>query len=279
LSSSKGWSTGDAGRASSSHRTHGCRESPLGSKVHPGRVSEVRVSGFRQDRGLMRVRRIRRPTGGWREFLTRHASDIRACDFFCVPTVLFQTLHVFSVIRLANRQILHVEVTPHPAADWAAQQIVECCAWDRAPPRFRDNRYGGSFDRRVRGLGIRQVRTPFRSPRTNAVAGRWVRSVRSECLDHMIVFSEDNLGRALSVYVTCYNRWRPHRSWGQTAPCGEASSRPQQICRKIAAEPVLGYTTFTGLQHDKFLRPTGAAADQASPSPSIPRRRPWVASP
>jgi putative transposase len=105
-----------------------------------------------------------------------------ACDFFCVRTVLFQTLHVFFVVRHANREILHAEVTRHPTAAWAAQQIVECCAWDRASPRFlihdRDSRYGASFDRRVRHLGIRQVRTPFRSPRANAVAERWVRSVR-----------------------------------------------------------------------------------------------------
>jgi hypothetical protein len=53
----------------------------------------------------MRLCRNRGPTGTWREFLTRHASDIWACDFFCVPTVLFQTLHVFFVIRLANREI------------------------------------------------------------------------------------------------------------------------------------------------------------------------------
>jgi putative transposase len=109
----------------------------------------------------MRGCRRRGPTGTWREFLTRHASNMWACDFFCVPTVLFQTLHVFFVIRLANREILHVAVTRHPIADWAAQQIVECCAWDRAPPRFlihdRDSRYGANFDRRVRGLGIRQV--------------------------------------------------------------------------------------------------------------------------
>src|SRR5215475_12094925 len=135
----------------------------------------------------MRVYRSRGPSGTWREFLMRHASDIWACDFFCVPTVLFQKLHVFFVVRLANREILHVEVTPHPRAGWVAQKIVECCAWDRAPPRFlihdRDSRYGASFERLVRGLGIPQVRTPFRSPRANAVAERWVRSAQSECLD------------------------------------------------------------------------------------------------
>jgi putative transposase len=196
----------------------------------------------------MRGCRPRGPTGTWRRFLTRHASNMWACDFFCVPTVLFQTLHVFFVIRLANREVLHVAVTRHPTADWAAQQIVECCAWDRAPPRFlihdRDSRYGANFDLRVRGLGIRQVRTPFRSPQANAVAERWVRSARSECLDHLIVFSEANLRRVLSAYVTYYNRWRPHRSLGQAAPCGEARPLPRQACPKIAAQPVLG-----GLHH------------------------------
>jgi putative transposase len=196
----------------------------------------------------MRVCRSQGPTGTWREFLTRHASDIWACDFFSVRTVLFQTLHVFFVIRFANREILHVEVTRHPTAGCAAQPIVECCAWDRAPPRFlihdRDSRYGASFDRRARGLGIRLVRTPFRLPRANAIAERWVRSARSECLDHLMVFNEGILRRVLSAYVTYYNRWRPHRSLGQAAPCGEAMSRRQQACRKIAAAPVLG-----GLDH------------------------------
>jgi transposase InsO family protein len=132
----------------------------------------------------MRLHRNRGPSPGWRKFLKQHAPNIWACDFFCVHTILFQTLYVFFVIRLANREVLHVEVTRHPTAEWAAQQIVECCAWDRRPPRFlihdRDSRYGMSFDRRVRHLGISQVRTPFRSPRANAIAERWVKSARTD---------------------------------------------------------------------------------------------------
>src|SRR5215472_17514194 len=108
----------------------------------------------------------------------------------------------------------------------------------------RDSRYGANFDRRVRGLGIRQVRTPFRSPEPMPSLERWVRSVRSECLDHLIVFNEANLRRVLSAYVAYYNRWRLHRSLGQAVPCGEARPFPRQACRKIAAEPVLG-----GLHH------------------------------
>jgi putative transposase len=115
----------------------------------------------------MNSRHSRGPSSGWRKFLKRHESSIWACDFFCVQTVLFQT---------PNREILHVAVTPFPTAEWATQQIVECWAWDRLPPRFlihdRDSRYGANFDRRVRGLGIGQVRTPFRSPRANAVVER-----------------------------------------------------------------------------------------------------------
>jgi putative transposase len=80
----------------------------------------------------------------------------------------------------------------------------------------------------------------------NAVAERWVRSVRSECLDHLIVFNEANFASSsiISAYVTYYNRWRPHRSLGQVVPCGEARPLPRQACREIVAEPVLG-----GLHH------------------------------
>jgi transposase InsO family protein len=90
-----------------------------------------------------------------------------------------------------NREVLHVVVTRHPTAEWLAQQILESCAWDRRPPRFmihdRDSRYGPSFDRRLKRLGIKQVRTPFRCPVANAVAERWVKSARTECLDLCIL--------------------------------------------------------------------------------------------
>jgi putative transposase len=165
-------------------------------------------------------RRSRGPSSGWRKFLKRHESSMWACDFFCVQTILFQTLYVFFVVRHINREILHVAVTPFPTAAWAAQQVVECCAWDRLPPRFlihdRDNRYGATFDRRLRHLGIEQVRTPFRAPRANAISERRVKSVRTECLDHILVFNEVHLRRAISAYVVYFNYWRPHRSLGQT---------------------------------------------------------------
>jgi putative transposase len=211
----------------------------------------------------MRGCRPRRPTGTRREFLRRHASNMWACDFFCGPTVLFQTLQVFFVIRLAKREILHVAVTGHPTADWAAQQIVECCAWDRAPPRFlihdRDSRYRANFDRRVRGLGIRQVRTPFRSPRANAVAERWVRSVRSECLDHLVVFSEANLRSIRVCHLLQSLATAPFVGRGSSMRRGKKASLGKHAERSSRNPCLAGSTTFTALLRDKFLRPTTGA--------------------
>jgi len=130
------------------------------------------------------------------------------------------------------------------------QQIVECCGWNCEPIRFlvhdRDSCYGGRFDRRLRHLGIAQARTPFRSPQANAIAERWVRSVRTECLDHVFIFNGRHLEKVLGEYVGYFNHWRPHRTIGQRAPCAPAThaSYPSAQTGEIIAIPVLG-----GLHH------------------------------
>ena len=154
------------------------------------------------------------------------------------------------MINHASRQVVHDHVTPHPTASWTAQQIVECCAWRRVPARFlvhdRYSCYGPTFDRRDRNIGIAQVRTPFRSPRANAIAERWVRSVRTESLDHVFIFNERHLQNVLFEYVGYFNNWRPHRSLGQRAPCAPPARESQRSAesREIIAIPVLG-----GLHH------------------------------
>jgi putative transposase len=190
------------------------------------------------------------PFTTWRSFLRQNGSEIWACDFFCFRTIAFRTLYVFFVIDHASRQVLHVHVTSNPTASWAALQMVECYAWNRKPPRFlvhdRDNCYGVRFDRRVRNIGIAQIRTPCRSPRAYAIAERWVRSVRTECLDHEFIFNEHHLQKVLAEYVGYFNGWRPHRSLGQRAPCapGASASHRSAQAREIIAIPLLG-----GLHH------------------------------
>jgi hypothetical protein len=202
---------------------------------------------------------FRGPTGTWRDFLTRHASDIWACDFFCAPTVLSQTLNVFFVIRLANRQILHVEVTRHPTA--GSQQIVECCAWDRAPPRFfihdRDSRYGASFDRRLRGLGIRPG-----AP-----------SLRDGCDLRDLSVWTISLSSAKPICVEFYRRTSPitivddHTArWAKQLPaarrCLSGSKLVERSPRHLCSA---GDTIFTGLLQDTFLRPTAGSTHSSSP--------------
>lgn len=190
----------------------------------------------------------RGPSPGWRAFLKQNASAIWACDFLGVQTIFFRTLHVFFIIDHASREVLHVRATHHPTAEWAAQQMVECCGWDREAPRFlihdRDSRYGAAFDRRLRNLGITQIRTPFRSPQANSIAERWVRSLRTECLDHMFILNERHLRTVLAEYVHYFNRWRPHRSIGQRAPCAVEGAHGEAQDGEITGEPVLG-----GLHH------------------------------
>jgi transposase InsO family protein len=208
--------------------------------------AELARLGFRVSARTV-AKYMRWPSPGWREFLKRHESNIWACDFFCVQTIWFQTLYVFFVVRHVNREILHVAVTPCPTAEWTAQQIVECCAWDRWPPRFlihdRDSRYSATFERRMRHLGIEQVRTPFRAPRANAISERWVKSVRAECLDHLFIFNEAGLRRVMASYVSYFNHWRPHRSLRQRAPCDSTVLRSRAHGKIIAAN-ILG-----GLHH------------------------------
>jgi hypothetical protein len=93
-------------------------------------------------------------------------------------------LFVFFVMHHETRQILRVRVTQHPTAEWAAQQVVDTCGWDRDPPRYlirdRDGRLGIEFDRRVQRLGVTGIRTPAREGAAGERACRGVDPIGEE---------------------------------------------------------------------------------------------------
>ncbi len=199
------------------------------------------------------ARYMRRPYNGtpspnWRQFLAQHSSEIWACDLFTVQTVWFRTLYVFFVIHHGTRKIVHARVTAHPNSQWLAQQMIEACGLSAEPPKFlihdRDSSFGTVFDRRIQSLGIKQMRTPVKAPKANAIAERWVRSVRNECLDYRLTLGHQHLQRTIHEYVDYYNRWRPHRSLDQKAPSPELWHSPKESTGKLTATPVLG-----GLHH------------------------------
>ena len=113
------------------------------------------------------------------------------------------------VLDRNTRQILQVRVTRHPTAEWRPSR-----SWMRVAGtgtrrgiwiRDRDGRFGIKFDRRVQRLGVKRIRTPIRAPRAIALAERWVRSARTECLDHRVIVDEGHLQRVLGEYVAYFN--------------------------------------------------------------------------
>ena len=194
---------------------------------------------------------MRRPL--CREAVTRLAAISQAacpgylaCDFFCVRTIWFQTFYVFFAVRHANREVLHVQVTRHPTAEWVANRSSNAAAGIVNHRAFilTVTAATGDFRSAVNHLGITQIRTPFRSPRANAIAERWVRSARTECLDLVFILSERHLRHVLAEYVGYFNCWRPHRSIGQRAPRAPPLTAQSNIGGNIIATPVLG-----GLHH------------------------------
>ncbi len=106
-----------------------------------------------------------------------------------------------------RRSHIHFNVTANPTAESTARQIVQTFPWDASPRyliRDRDSIYGEDFRQRMQEMGIDQVLTAPRSPWQNAYVERLVGSIRRECLDHVIVFSEPSLRRILSSYFDCY---------------------------------------------------------------------------
>jgi hypothetical protein len=169
----------------------------------------------------------RRDGPTWTEFLRSQAEGIWACDFFTVETVWLKTMYVLFFIELGPRRVHLAGVTAYPDWAWVTQQARNLSIEDgldnvRFLVRDRDAKFSGPFDEVFRTEDVRVIRTPVRAPKANAVAERWVRTVRAECLDRTLVVSRRHLERLVRDYVYHYNDERPHRGLG-LVPSGGSS--------------------------------------------------------
>jgi transposase InsO family protein len=191
-------------------------------------------------------RRSGPPSQTWRSFLKNHVACTAPCDFFVVPTITFRLLYCFVVLGHGRRRIVHVNVTAHPTARWAAQQIVEAFPADGTEPRYllrdRDSICGGYFRHRVKNMGVKEVLISPRSPWQNPYCERVIGSVRRECTDHVVVLNEAHLRRVLRGYKDYYNASWPHSLLKGDAPMGREVEPP--ALGKIVAIPRVG-----GLHH------------------------------
>ncbi len=110
--------------------------------------------------------------------------------------------------------------------------------------RDRDAKFTNAFNAVFASEGMRILRTPVRAPRANAVAERWLRSVRTECLDHLVIVNEAHLRRVLTTYIAHYNEARPHQGLGQQTPVPHHQQAP--------AGPVRRRDVLGGLLHEYY---------------------------
>jgi putative transposase len=172
-----------------------------------------------------------------------------ARDFFTVETISLQRFYVLFFIELESRRVHLAGCTTNPSGAWVTQQARNLSftgLFQRV--RFlihdRDSKFAAAFDEVFRSEGIKVIHTPIRAPQANAYAERFVRTVRAECLDWLLILGRRHLETVLRIYTTHYNRERPHRGLALLSP-DSTSADPQPSGTEIKRRDRLG-----GLIHE-----------------------------
>jgi transposase InsO family protein len=215
------------------HRRIGGELGKLGFRVSPTSIRRLLASANLEPAP-------RRSGPSWREFLQAQAASIVACDFFTVESIFLRRYYALFFIAHGSRRVWLAGCTANPTGFWVIQQARNLgLDFSDQGVRFlirdRDSKYSGPFDELFRSEGIRIVKTPVRAPKANAIAERFVRTVRAECLDWLLILSRRHLEGVLRVYVDHYNRERPHRALHLRPPEPDERrkrSPEDEICRR-----------------------------------------------
>jgi transposase InsO family protein len=189
----------------------------------------------------------RRSGPTWRQFLAAQAHAILAVDFAHVDTVFLRRLYILVVIEHSQRRVHIAGITAHPTGAWVTQQARNLLMdlGDQAEQfrfliRDRDSKFTAALDAVFAGADIRTIRTPVRAPRANAIAERWIGTLRRECLDHLLITGPRHLAQVLQEFVEHYNTHRPHRSLRQQPPAGRTPPPSTAIVRPLRRDRLGG---------------------------------------
>src|SRR6058998_655479 len=214
------------------------RENPAWG--YPRIAGELRKLGLRVSpstiRRILLANRLgpapRRSGPSWRRFLREQAASMLACDFFTVETISLRRFYVLFFIELESRRVHLAGCTTNPSGGWVTQQARNLGftgLFERM--RFlihdRDSKFTAAFDEVFRSEGIQVTHTPVQAPQANAYAERFVRTVRNECLDWLLILGRRHLEHVLRIYTAHYNRERPHRGLALLTPEARASALPR----------------------------------------------------
>lgn len=186
----------------------------------------------------------REPSPSWRHLMTHYRDQLLACDFFTVETLFLQTLYVLIFVEVGSRRVHFAGCTAHPDNAWVTQQARQVM-WElenREPGirfliRDNDQKFTAAFDTVFRSEEIDVIPTPYRAPNANAFAERWIRSVREECLDKLLIINQAHLRRVMREYIAFFNTARPHQGLEQQIPVPKI---PNEAMGPVRCRTVLG---------------------------------------
>ena len=231
------------------------RDNPrMGYTKLAGEMRKLGYAGF----GRSTVARIlkqhgltpeRRRGGGlsWLQFLRHYGQFIWASDFCTVTTATLRTYYLVFFLEIGTRRIIHWNASISPDEAWVSQQFRNLSVVSDDFPRYlihdRDSKYTSYADSLLEDAGTKVIRLPVRSPDLNGYAERWIRSLRQECLDRIIILNEAHLRWVLQEYVRYYNERRPHRALGLHVPAGprDYPTEGEVACRRVLGGLVNDY--------------------------------------